>query len=116
MVDDGGWSNPDESARNDEARTDGQGPIDPSPDPSPDGSDDEEAAVAGSFSPDVDVSPGTPKPESVVFVALGVYVTMLAIGRLIAGPEMYEPTTLAAVTFAVAAGAALLYGFFVRTD
>lgn len=114
MVDDGGWSDPDE--REDDARTDGQGPIDPSPDPSVDGADDEGAGVAGSLTPDVDVRPETPTIESVVFVTLGVYAGILALGRLIVGAAVYEPATLGAITLGVVAGAALLYGFFVRTD
>lgn len=78
--------------------------------------EDDEGAVAGSFAPDLDVLPQSPRPENVVFVALGVYVATLAVGRMFVGASMYAPQTLAAVTVAVAAGTALLYGFFVRTN
>jgi len=115
MADDGGWSDSDEPA-SDDARTDGQGPIDPSPEPSSEGGDETTGNVAGSITPGTDVTPETPTLEHVVFVALGVYITILAFGRFIAGAAIYDPATLAAVTFAVAAGTALLYGFFVRID
>ena len=78
--------------------------------------EEDDGAVAGSFAPDLDVTPQTPRPENVVFVALGVYVATLAVGRMFVGASMYAPQTLAAVTVAVAAGTALLYGFFARTN
>ncbi|EMA33126.1 DUF7312 domain-containing protein [Haloarcula japonica] len=77
---------------------------------------DEEGAVAGSFAPDLDVTPGVPKPENVVFVALGVCIAILAFGRMFLGAEIYAPMTLGGVVLAVAIGTAALYGFFVRTS
>ncbi|WP_423999969.1 DUF7312 domain-containing protein [Haloarcula salina] len=77
--------------------------------------DEEEGAVAGSFAPDLEVTPGTPKAENVVFVALGVIFAILALGRMFLGPTMYAPTTLAGVILAVLVGTAALYGLFVRT-
>jgi hypothetical protein len=78
--------------------------------------DDDEGAVAGSFAPDLEVRPGTPRLENVVFVALGVYVAILAVGRMFAGASMYTPETLGALTVSVIAGTALLYGLFTRTN
>jgi len=78
--------------------------------------EEEEGAVAGSFAPDLEVSPGAPKPENVVFVALGVCIAILALGRMFLGAEMYTPSILAGVVLSVALGTAVLYGFFVRTS
>ena len=77
---------------------------------------DEEGAVAGSFAPDLEVTPDAPKPENVVFVALGVCIAILALGRMFLGAEMYTPSTLGGVVLSVALGTAILYGFFVRTS
>ncbi|WP_135302098.1 DUF7312 domain-containing protein [Haloarcula amylovorans] len=76
----------------------------------------EEGAVAGSFSPEGDVKPGTPGAENAVFVGLGVYVAILALGQMFAGSVIYAPATLAAITATVAIGTALCYGLFTRTD
>jgi hypothetical protein len=76
----------------------------------------DEGAVAGSFAPDLEVTPGRPRLENVVFVALGVYVAALAVGRMFVGASMYTPETLGALTVSVIAGTALLYGFFTRTN
>ncbi|EMA06783.1 hypothetical protein SAMN05443574_105210 [Haloarcula vallismortis] len=81
-----------------------------------DAADDEEGAVAGSFAPDLNVTPDAPKPENVVFVALGVCIAILALGRMFLGAEMYTPSVLGGVVLSVALGAAVLYGFFVRTS
>ncbi|WP_276272310.1 hypothetical protein [Haloarcula litorea] len=78
--------------------------------------DGDEEAVAGSFTPDVEVTPGRPEPESVIFVALGVYIAVVALGQVVLGDAIYAPTTLAAITAAVAGTAALCYGVFVRTN
>lgn len=78
--------------------------------------DDEEGAVAGSFAPDLDVTPGRPSLENAVFVTLGVYVGILSIGRMVAGSAVYQPATLAAITIGVVGGAAVLYGLFTRLD
>ncbi|MEF8827669.1 MAG: hypothetical protein V5A49_01465 [Haloarcula sp.] len=81
-----------------------------------DAADDEEGAVAGSFAPDLAVTPDAPKPENVVFVALGVCIAILALGRMFLGAEMYTPSILGGVVLSVALGTAILYGFFVRTS
>ncbi|MBX0293409.1 DUF7312 domain-containing protein [Haloarcula nitratireducens] len=78
--------------------------------------DDEEGAVAGSFSPAGDVEPGTPGAENTAFVALGVYIATLALGQMFVGSVVYAPTTLAAITATVAIGTVLCYGLFTRTD
>ncbi|MFC7027552.1 hypothetical protein ACFQJ5_08060 [Halomicroarcula sp. GCM10025324] len=138
MADDGGWRQPDEdhdggqredqrSAREPEAADGGNehavGALDA--DDLADGipeemiqeaADDEDGAVAGSFAPDLDVTPGTPRLENVVFVALGVYAAALAVGRMFVGASMYTPETLGALTVGVVAGTALLYGFFVGSN
>ncbi|MFC6974253.1 hypothetical protein ACFQL1_05600 [Halomicroarcula sp. GCM10025709] len=76
----------------------------------------DDGSEAGTFSPDVEVTPGRPSVESVVFVALGVYIGLLAIGGMFAGPALASPTVLGGMTAAVAVGAAVLYGLFVRTN
>ncbi|AEM57916.1 hypothetical protein HISP_11855 [Haloarcula hispanica N601] len=81
-----------------------------------DAADEEEGAVAGSFAPDLEVTPDAPKPENVVFVALGVCIAILALGRMFLGAEMYTPSILGGVVLSVALGTAVLYGFFVRTS
>jgi hypothetical protein len=81
-----------------------------------DAADDQEGAVAGSFAPDLEVTPGAPKPENVVFVALGVCIAVLALGRMFLGAEMYAPSVLGGVVLTVAFGTAVLYGFFLRTS
>ncbi|WP_336329062.1 DUF7312 domain-containing protein [Haloarcula sp. CGMCC 1.2071] len=81
-----------------------------------DAADEEEGAVAGSFAPDLEVTPDAPKPENVVFVALGVCIAILALGRMFLGAEMYAPSILGGVVLSVALGTAVLYGFFVRTS
>jgi len=81
-----------------------------------DATDEEEGAVAGSFAPDLNVTPDAPKPENVVFVALGVCIAILALGRMFLGAEMYAPSILGGVVLSVALGTAVLYGFFVRTS
>ena len=84
--------------------------------PDGDAADDQEGAVAGSFAPDLEVAPDTPKPENVVFVALGVCIAILALGRMFLGAEMYTPSILGGVVLTVTLGTAVLYGFFVRTS
>ena len=81
-----------------------------------DGDGEEEGAVAGSFAPDLEVTPGSPHPENVVFVALGVYIATLAVGRMFVGASIYTPATFGAITLGVAAGTALLYGLLTRTN
>jgi len=85
-------------------------------DPDGDAAEDDEGAVAGSFAPDLEVTPDAPKPENVVFVALGVCIAILALGRMFLGAEMYAPSILGGVVLSVALGTAVLYGFFVRTS
>ncbi|MBV0901510.1 DUF7312 domain-containing protein [Haloarcula salina] len=80
-----------------------------------DDAEEGEGAVAGSFAPDLEVTPGTPKAENVAFVALGVIFAILALGRMFLGQQMYAPTTLAGVILVVLVGTAALYGLFVRT-
>ncbi|WP_324759174.1 hypothetical protein [Haloarcula montana] len=76
----------------------------------------EDGSEVGTFSPDIEVTPGRPRVESVVFVALGVYIGLLAVGGMFAGPALSSPTVLGGMTAAVAVGAAVLYGLFVRLD
>ncbi|MBX0321916.1 hypothetical protein EGH21_02605 [Halomicroarcula sp. F13] len=78
--------------------------------------DTQEGAVAGSFAPDVEVTPGTPTLENTLFVALGVYLSTLVLGQMVAGPGIYAPTTLATVTAAVVVGTAVCYALLTRTD
>lgn len=78
--------------------------------------DDEEGAVAGSFAPDLEVTPDAPELENVAFVALGVFIAIIAFGRMFLGADVYAPMTLGGVILAVVVGAAALYGFFVRTS
>ncbi|MFB6223838.1 MAG: hypothetical protein ABEH86_09245 [Haloarcula sp.] len=81
-----------------------------------DAADDEEGAVAGSFAPDLEVTPDAPELENVAFVALGVFIAIIAFGRMFLGADVYAPMTLGGVILAVVVGAAALYGFFVRTS
>lgn len=78
--------------------------------------EDEEGAVAGSFAPDLQVSPQSPAPENVLFVAIGVYIATLSLGQIFIGNVVYEPLGLIAITAGVAALAIACYGVLVRTD
>ena len=75
---------------------------------------DDEGAVAGSFAPDVEVTPQRPARENVVFVALGVYLTLLAFAETLPGIGT-APATIAGLTVLVAVGTLLCYGVLVRT-
>lgn len=80
-----------------------------------DGDDQEDGdAVAGSFAPDVEVVPQLPKLENVVFVALGVYFTLLALAETIPGVGVAVETVVA-VTVLVAVLTAVSYGILVKT-
>jgi len=71
-------------------------------------------AVAGSFAPDVEVVPQLPKLENVVFVALGVYLTLLALAETIPGVGVAVDTVVA-VTVLVAVLTAVSYGILGKT-
>ena len=76
--------------------------------------DEEDGAVAGSFAPDVAVTPQLPARENVIFVALGVYLTILALAQTIPGVGV-APATIGLVTVLVAVGTAACYGVLVWT-
>lgn len=71
-------------------------------------------AVAGSFAPDIEVVPQLPEPENVVFVALGVYLAILALAETIPGVGV-AVETFVAVTVLVAVLTAVCYGILVKT-
>jgi len=71
-------------------------------------------AVAGSFAPDIEVVPQLPAPENVVFVALGVYLTILALAETIPGVGV-AIETFVAVTVLVAVLTAVCYGILIKT-
>jgi hypothetical protein len=75
---------------------------------------DDEGAVAGSFAPDVTVTPQMPVPEHVAFVAAGVYLTILALLETIPGIGTSLPT-IAVVTAGVAAVTLVCYRVLVWT-
>lgn len=78
--------------------------------------DDEadDGAVAGSFAPEVSVTPQRPAPENVAFVALGVYLTLLALASAIPGGGV-APQAVLVVAVVVGAVTLLCYGVLVRT-
>ncbi len=73
---------------------------------------DDEGAVAGSFAPDIEVTPQTPTPENTLFVALGVCLTILALADTVVGLSLM---LVAGVVAAVGLGTAVCYGVLVRT-
>ncbi|MDS0281090.1 DUF7312 domain-containing protein [Haloarcula onubensis] len=73
---------------------------------------DDEGAVAGSFAPDVAVTPQAPTPENTLFVALGICLTILALADTVVGLSL---VLVAAVLVAVALTTAVCYGVLVRT-
>jgi hypothetical protein len=75
---------------------------------------DDDGAVAGSFAPDVAVTPQLPVPEHVAFVAAGVYLTILALLETIPGMGTSLPT-IAVVTTGVAAVTLVCYRVLVWT-
>jgi len=72
---------------------------------------DEEDAVAGSFAPDMAVMPQTPARENVLFVALGAYLTIVALAQTIG----VAPTAIVGMTVAVVVGTLVCYGILVQT-
>lgn len=74
----------------------------------------DDGAVAGSFAPDLAVTPQQPARENVVFVAVGVYLTLLAFAETLPAIGT-APTTIAGLTALVAVGTLLCYGILVRT-
>jgi hypothetical protein len=76
--------------------------------------DEDEGAVAGSFAPDVAVTPQRPARENVIFVALGVYLTLLAFAETLPAVGT-APATIAGLTVLVAVGTLLCYGVLLRT-
>jgi len=73
---------------------------------------DEEGAVAGSFAPDIEVSPQSPTPENTLFVALGICLTILALADTVVGLSLVLVT---AVVAGVGFTTAVCYGVLVRT-
>lgn len=73
----------------------------------------DDATVAGEFSPNVPVVAEMPDLESAVFVTLGVILTMIALAALVVGPSFgtFDALTVALV---VAAVGALAYAVLVR--
>lgn len=85
--------------------------------PEPDGGDPyEEGSEVGTFSPDTAVTPGRPHVESVVFVALGAFVGLFALGGIFFGSLLSSPLAVAVLAGVIAVGAALLYGLFAGTN
>jgi len=76
--------------------------------------DTDDGAVAGSFAPEVAVTPQSPTPENVLFVAIGINLTLLAFAEMIPGLGI-APGTAAMVTVTVAAVTALCYGILIKT-
>ncbi len=76
------------------------------------GKGDEDGAVAGSFAPDIELSPQTPAPENALFVALGVCLTILALADTIVGVSLLLAATVVGI---VGLGSAVCYGVFLRT-
>ena len=72
----------------------------------------EEGAVAGSFAPDIEVSPQSPTPENTLFVALGICLTILALADTAVGLDL---ALVATVVAAVGLVTAVCYGVLVRT-
>jgi len=73
---------------------------------------DDEGAVAGSFAPDVEVSPQAPAPENTLFVALGICLAILALADAVVGVSLVLTATVVGV---VGLGTAVCYGILVRT-
>jgi hypothetical protein len=74
--------------------------------------DDEDGAVAGSFSPEVEVTPQAPTPENTLFVAIGIYLTVIALADTILG---LGPVQVIGIALSVAAVTLVSYGILVRT-
>ena len=74
---------------------------------------DDDGAVAGSIAPDFEVLPQAPTPENALFVGLGVYLTVLALGDAIYG---VGPQLIVGAFVAVAAATAACYGVLARTS
>ena len=73
---------------------------------------DEEGAVAGSFAPDIEVTPQAPAPENTMFVALGVCLTILALADTVVGLSLVLVATVVAT---VGLTTAVSYGVLVWT-
>lgn len=88
---------------------DGDAPADGSPtrvgagERTPPGEND--ATVAGEFTPKVPVVPETPNAESAVFVTIGAVLTVIALGALVGGATfgMFDALTIVVVVAALGA-------------
>lgn len=77
-----------------------------------DESDGSGGNVAGSFTPDTEVRPQLPTPENTLFVALGVYLTLLASAETAVGLDL---ATAVGAFVAVAVVTGVCYGALVVT-
>ena len=78
----------------------------------PEADDDESGGnVAGSVAVEVPVESDTPELESAVFVGAGALLILLVFASI---PTTLTPTTVGAITLAVAAVTGILYAIFVR--
>lgn len=73
---------------------------------------DDEGAVAGSFAPDIEVTPQAPAPENTAFVALGICLTILALADTVVGLSL---VLVAGVVAAVGLTTTVCYGVLVWT-
>lgn len=103
-----------EGGADDPGSTDAADIIDEAEQPAAAADDADEGAVAGSFAPEVSVTPERPAPENVAFVALGVYLTLLALASAIPGGGV-APQAVVVVAVVVGAVTLLCYGVLVRT-
>jgi hypothetical protein len=82
------------------------------------GADGEEGEgnVAGVLAPDLPVEPGVVEPVNALFVALGAYAGVLAIGTFVGSAGAFTLVDYATITVVYAALAGLAYAALTRSN
>lgn len=100
----------DEQMAPDDGETDAAATADGDDDPAGDDSGGE--GVAGEFAPDEPVEPGTPDVENAVFVVVGAYLTILAMGEVVVGVGGFDFRQLATISAAALLVTIVCFAFF----
>lgn len=77
-----------------------------------DAGDSDGEGAAGEFAPSGPVEPGTPKLENAVFVVVGAYLAILAMGDVVLGVGGMGLRSLAAITGVALLVTLISFGFF----
>ena len=101
------------ATRDDAAPADIIEEAEPAGEPVDDAAAETDESVAGSFAPDVAVTPQMPNPENVLFVSLGVFLSILVLAQVL--PGGITPAAVVGVAVAVAVATVVCYGILTWT-